>query len=402
MAKRRKKPKAPVARRKGSPARQGKAGESPGAGLPRSVISCRPGPWGPLEYFHAYLEAPEPLINQLSLPSNQTVWHFEEMSVESIERILDAAQFTPSEIQSILDPRKRTRTGNVIRIFPDREIVKSLSPVSRAGLYRVLSRSELNTFHHSPIVLDPADLSEAFQRTQLPFDLVQRIIDLSFTEMNVTMFSDFPVLLHYLTHPRQERQLIRILTRTRTILAHLSLDEGIDTETLAGYWAPSERQTNTRAFIESVARTPGIRTLDLAHLFPPVPRSQLFTYPNLGDCLSGRAPDGTWTSLNFFSNQPLGLHLTSEQLGHHISSRFQQVAPPFQFGDMLVIAPLEGPRAKKMVHSCTFIADNLCYTKNSPDLRIPWTIATLEEVVTYQVRGLPASVTGYRLKAFTE
>lgn len=296
---------------------------------PRSVVSCRQGPWGNVEYYHAYLEAPETLINQLSLPSNQTIWYFEEMTVEKIEGILDAAQFSPEAIASTLNPRKRSQTGGVIRLFPDRDLVESLSPHSRASLYRILSRSELNPFHHSPILLEPADLVEAFSRIGLPVQLVQKIVDMTYREDNLTMFSDFPVLLHYLTHPRQERQLLRILTRTRTAVARLSLKESPDVNTLVDYWAPSERQPNTRAFLESVARTPQMETLDLLNLFPPIPRSQLFTYPSLDDCLDGVAPDGAWTSVNFFSYQPLALHMSSNLLRQHIASRFQSIAPPF-------------------------------------------------------------------------
>lgn len=404
MAKRRRKskettppPRKPPAPRGGPSAAPPPSADAP---PPRSVVSCRQGPWGSVEYYHAYLEAPESLINQLSLPSNQTIWHFEEITVEVIEGILDSAQFSPEAIAATLDPRKRSQTGGVIRIFPDRDLVESLSPDSRARLYRVLSRSELNPFHHSPLLLEPADLVDAFSRIGLPVQLVRKIVDLTYREGNVTMFSDFPILLHYLTHPRQERQLLRILTRTRTAVARLSLKESPDLNALADYWAPSERQPNTKAFLESVARTPQMETLDLLHLFPPLPRSHLFTYPGLEDCLGGVAPDGAWTAVNFFSYQPLALHMSSNLLGQHLVSRFQKTGPPFQFGDMLMISPIEGPRANDLVHACTFIADNLVYTKNSHDLKTPWTISTLEEVVAYQLRGLTASVSVYRLKAF--
>lgn len=69
---------------------------------------------------------------------------------------------------------------------------------------------------------------------------------------------------------------------------------------------------------------------------------------------------------------------------------------------MLMISPIEGPRANSIAHTCNFIADDLVYTKNSNDLKTPWTISTIEEVVAYQLRSLTANVSGYRLKAFLE
>lgn len=236
-----------------------------------TVRRCRPGPWGPVEYYDTYLEAPESLIARLSLPSQQTVWHFEGMAREEIGRVFEAAGVSPEQLRSAMNGANWSTTGDLVRIFPTPELVESLTPESRAGLYRVLSRSALNPFHHTPIQFDRADLLQALDRSGLPAELVRHIAGLTYREGRATLFSDFPVLLRHLRHPQQERKLLRILTRTRTLVAHLNLNDSVDLPELQDYWSPDRRQPGSRPLMESVIDAAGIDTLDIVQLLPPGP-----------------------------------------------------------------------------------------------------------------------------------
>lgn len=362
-----------------------------------SIRKCQPGPWGSLEYYDTFLEAPEALVRRLVLPSQQTVWHFEEMSPEQIEKVFAESGLSSSQLRQVMDRRTWALGGNLTRVFPKADLVESLAPSVRARLYLVLARSELNPFHRYPFQFDGSDLSAVLDRSHLPEKLVSQIAALTYAEGQITMFSDFPLLLRHVTHPEKERQLLRILTRTRTLIARLDLGNKPDISELQRYWAPLQQSFNSRPLLEAVSRTSGVDSLDIAHLLPKGPRSQLFTFPSQDDCLSGRAPDGIWTAINFFNPHPLPIYLGSETLSHHLETRFRPASSPLRFGDLLLLSPenTKGPEAP--LHACVYLADDLVYTKNSAHLMSPWILSRLRDVAAYHIRGVRAEIRPYRL-----
>lgn len=118
----------------------------------------------------------------------------------------------------------------------------------------------------------------------------------------------------------------------------------------------------------------------------------MFTFPDHDDCLSGRAPDGVWTAVNFFRYEPLPIHLQSPSLAQHLETRFRPVSQPFHCGDVFLFAPADGPGAKETCHACVYVADDIVYTKNGAQLMSPWILAKLDDVVPYHVRGVTAEI----------
>lgn len=318
------------------------------APVEKSVHRCQPGPWGQLEYYTTYLEAPDALIRRLALPSQQTVWHFEEMTEAQIEAVFVESGFSASQLREVMDRRFRSMSGDLTRIFPPPRLVEALSPSVRARLYRVLARSDLNPLHRYAMEFDGPDLIAALDRSRLPAEIIDRISAMVYAEGTMTLFSDFPLLLGKISHPDRERQLLRVLTRTRTLIARLVPGGAGDTTSLKHYWAPVRQGFDPRPLIDAVVRTTGVDSIDLVQFLPSGPRSQLFTYPGQDDCLSGRAPDGAWSAINFFNDSPLPLYLESEALRHHLESRFRPASSPLCFGDLLIISE-EGEEGSKKI-----------------------------------------------------
>jgi hypothetical protein len=361
------------------------------------IRKCQPGPWGSLEYYDTFLEAPDALVRRLALPSQQTVWHFEEMSAKEIEGIFVESGLTAAQLRQAMDRRSWILSGDLTRIFPKPALIESLTPSSRAKLYLVLARSELNPLHRYPIQFDGPDLSEVLDRCSLPDPLITQIAALTYREGQVTLFSDLPLLFRQISHPEKERQLLRVLTRTRTIIARLDLSNKPDISSLQDYWSPLLQGFTSRPLMESVLRTSGVDSIDIAHLLPQGPRSQLFTFPGQDDCLSGRAPDGIWTAINFFNTHPLPLYLGSEALAHHLETRFRPATSPLRFGDLLLLSPEGTSAAAGLSHACIYIADDLVFTKNSAHLMSPWILSRLRDVASYHIRSERAEVHPYRL-----
>ncbi|MDF1852903.1 MAG: hypothetical protein P1U85_18845 [Verrucomicrobiales bacterium] len=361
------------------------------------VHRCKPGPWGELEYYDTYLEAPDRLIRRLTIPSQQTVWHFEEMTVDLIGQVFEKVGFSTAQIRQAMDGKRWSVSGDLIRIFPTFSLIESLSPSVRGKLYQVLARSELNTMHRYPIQFDGPDLSKVLDRSSLPESLVAQIESLTYREGQVALFSDYPLLLRFLGHPEKERKLLRILTRTRTLIARMILDRKVDLTSLLDYWAPAQDNFDSRPLMESVLRTSGVDTIDIVQLFPPGARSQLFTYPTEDDCLSGRAPDGIWTAINFFNHTALPVYEGTEGLKHHLLNRFRPASAPLRFGDLLLLSPEGESEELPFTHACIYIADDLVYTKNSAQLMAPWILSKLRDVASYHVRGARATIRPYRM-----
>jgi len=360
--------------------------------MPR-LRSCRPGPWGHVEYYDTYLEPPESLVQRLSLPSQQTVWHFVDKTREEICLLFASAQLTKDQLQTLVATDDWSFSSDYIRIFPPTDLVEALSPESRVVIYRVLAESELNPFHRNPIFFDRADLLQVLDRSGLPPEFIRHIAKLTYQEGPATLFSDFPVLLRHLKNPAQERQLLRILTRTRSLILRLDLDASDRIEDLHDYWTPEPGQTDSIPLMRSIRQTEGVRNLDAVHLLPPGPRSQLYTFPGLDDCLSGRAPDSGWTALNFFNRQEVPLYLDSPEFDEHLRLHYEPVSEPYRFGDMLLLAPQD---TRRVSHACVYLADGIVYTKNGAQLMSPWILAHLADVVSYHIRGSTAELSGYR------
>lgn len=361
-----------------------------------SVVSADKGPWGNLEYYDTYLEAPDALLELLSLPSEQTVWNFQDLSRSEILALFESSGFTHQQISQLSEPARWSVQGQQTRIFPAPETVESLAPDARAQLYRVLAQWPDNPFHREPMVFDRLDLFQVLDRSGLPEELIQQIGRLVYQDGSITLFSDFPLLLRHLTHPRFERRLLRILTRTRTLLIRLHISKGENLNRLANYWSAGDRHHQAVPLLRSIAATEGVERLDIAHLLPANPRSQLYTYPSLANVfVEGRAPDSLWTAVNFFTNQPLPIYLDSPGAIDQIKKRFTATRPPFAFGDLILIS---SPETHLPCHACVYVAEDIVYTKHKAGFFSPWIFARMSDVISYHLRGQDqAEITAYRL-----
>ncbi|MDF1816060.1 MAG: hypothetical protein P1V20_27920 [Verrucomicrobiales bacterium] len=351
------------------------------------------GPWGELETCETYLEAPDALLDLLSLPSQHTVWNFLDMDRAQILNLFEESGMDSKKIESLSRPSCWKDFGRTCRIFPDAGTVLSLSDREKSTIYRVLSRWEENPSHRYPIVLE--DPGPNGYLSDLPPEVVNMISSLAYREGSVTLFSDFPLLLSRLTHPEVERKLLRALTRTRTILARVRISPKSDIPALCRYWSAGGRNADPLPLVQSIASTDGVDTLDIAHLLPAAARGRLYSYPGISDAMTtGRAPDGIWTALNFFNRSPIPIYLMSPNLEDYLTRMFRKVEGPYTFGDLLLIG---NPNTREICHACIAIAGDIVYTKESADFFSPWILSNLDRVVQYQVRSHEkAEIIGFR------
>ena len=147
--------------------------------------------------------------------------------------------------------------------------------------------------------------------------------------------------------------------------------------------------------LQSIIDTEGTNMIDLVHLLPALPRKLLNTYPDPGAARDGILPDCHWTSLNFFNYNEHPYLLDPRLATTAVLERFNAVAPPYKFGDILFFLDIDHGDA---FHSCIYIADDIVFTKNGRNPLSPWVLMKVDQVRRIYLHDANGRVQGYRTK----
>jgi hypothetical protein len=227
--------------------------------------------------------------------------------------------------------------------------------------------------------------------------LISAIRHLSYHRGETLAFSDIPLLLG-LAESNSEAQLIKKkLTRTRTLIARLEVNPGSNMQEMLDYWSTglNLRRKELEPLFQATASVSGIEHLDLLHVLPALPRKLLYTFPGDDFTTHIRFPDCHWTTLNFFNFTAQDYYLDSHLASSAVLENFQQVEPPYRFGDVLMFINPKG----NAFHSCIYLADELVYTKNGANPLVPWTLLELKDLQKmYNLDIGQGMIQGYRHK----
>ncbi len=352
------------------------------------------GPWGQLEVSEIPLTCPDSILRVLDIPSARTEWTFKQPSIEEIQIFLSSQRFTEKEISYLIENSDIIYDATVgIRMYPKDDLIKDMPLPLRHKLYRVLASNPRNRFHYRPLYLNTANVSEWFRNSGVPRSVQSDIARVAYpTAKNRGYFlSDVSYLLRQAENSQDEQILLKALMRKPTLIVHLKLDADSDLEALSDYWGAGFKNKDIIPLMDSVVETKQIHRIDIAHLLPPTARRNLLAFPSYTEGASGRYPDWFWTCYNFFRFTPTDVYADSENLESLIARDFSLALSPFQFGDMLLLRD-EG----KPIHGCIYIADDIVYTKNSPDIYSPWILMRIDELLAYHDMSGNAEVTIHR------
>ena len=186
----------------------------------------------------------------------------------------------------------------------------------------------------------------------------------------------------------------------RTLLARLAISDHEDIPSLVDYWNSGLglRHKEIGPIIAAARRVKGVDHLDLLHVLPPLPSKLLYTYVDPEQATLGRFPDCHWTSLNFFNYEPENIYLDTRLAASAVMENFTPVEPPFRYADVLMFLDAN----EHAVHSCTYLAADLVFTKNGANITTPWILMQLEDVKKiYSEEEGVVRVQGYRHKPIT-
>jgi hypothetical protein len=201
-------------------------------------------------------------------------------------------------------------------------------------------------------------------------------------------FSDFPVVLRRLPTDRQRMDLFEALSREPAVLARLHVSPTSDVDKLLGYWgwAPGVRAMDLRTMLETLKRHPGGGDVSVACLLPPFARQRLYDYPVIYDG-EDMPMDCFWSTMNFFNETPDNrFSIQPGYLTAYLAAHYYQLAKPTRYGDLVFL--LDGK--DQAVHAAVYIADDIVFTKNGNNIRQPWILMRLKNLIAaYSVAGQP-------------
>lgn len=361
------------------------------------LYTCASGPWGRVSYYYFYLEAPDYVVEKFPLPNTTSKWVFNIAEFDRIEPLLRSAGMSEEQLDRLLSPRRVVKDARFAYIFPSASDLEGLTSPNRAIIYNELARNPANVYHYSPVFFLTDSVEEWARDSGLSASVIAKISSLSYKAGSALVFSDIPLLISQAEDVVEARFIMRKLTRVRTLMAQLQLSEEDSIPDLLNYWSTGLglRQKEIEPLMNAIIRTKGLSHLDMLHLVPPLPRKLLYTYPDISYTTEGRLPDCHWTSLNFFNLTPQPFLLDTRLATSLVKQDFDKVEPPYRYGDVLMFLTTDG----QAVHSATYLADDIMFSKNGSNLLTPWLLMRLSDLSKlYDVEAGKTRIVGFRHK----
>jgi hypothetical protein len=347
-----------------------------GTGAARTVQELPPGPWGRVRYAPLVVVPPADAIQEFINEQPGIRWFVMEPERQAARRWLVEQGVEEAVAGRLMAEAQRTLDPPGWMVLPAAETVLAMPREQRLRLYAGLAQWKENTRHRNPFRLS-MEAGNSWQAIAgLPADLGQIFGQLVYTRGSMQVFADLSLMLAVLQeHPGAQAQFLRSICSERTLLATLFILPGDDIEALVRYWGGGGREEEIRPLIEAAARAEGELGVPVPLLLPGFARQVLYTYPGAGD----RSPDCHYTSINFFNKEPDLRMFQGRYRDIFFNAFFEEVAPPPQFGDVIVMLDPAGT----VVHSCVHIAGNLVFTKNGGQRSVPWILMDMAELMDY-------------------
>jgi hypothetical protein len=342
-----------------------------------SASAVSPGPWGALEVTPIVISPPLEYVDIESGHGKGVQWFFPGMDASNLDAfLLSTGLSAETRARLLAAARPYAPLGSLVVTPPD-DVVRGLTPNSRAAIYAQLARSHLNA--------DQANSFRFFGDTVdvwLGSDLVSAetralIAPLIYRHGGYLHFADMR-LIGLRVGDDEERRLEKVLHGQATLRVDLRVGALSEVPALVEYWGRGGRRTDIKPLLESAA---GGGTIDIIHLLPSFGREYLYRYPKItgADLERPVIANCLWTSLNFFSQSPDDRYLDVAYALDRLKHDYFVVESGFELGDVIAFIDADDV----VYHAAVYIADNLVLTKNGTTPMAPWIIVPLDRVVGY-------------------
>lgn len=327
-----------------------------------------------MEYSRIVIEPPDEFMSA-DYSASTPRWYFAGFDTARLEQLWQEAALNETQLRSLRDSSIISATAEGLTVRPGDEVLRSLSPESRAVIYNTLARIPGNPLHNEPFRFRAEMVDEWFEESGLDDEIVTRVRQLLYRRGNSLLFSDPHLILPLLPTAAERVTLVKTLARKSTLLLKVRVGPDSDIEAMADYWSTGRRRKDVRPLLHSLTRHRGGMTIDVVHLLPRFARGLLYTYP-APDLPRDQSPDCHWTSMNFFNDPPEPRFGDIAYLRQVLLSSYTVVTTPPVMGDLLLLTEPGG----EVIHSCIYLADEIVFTKNGQSSSVPWTLTTLPDL----------------------
>ncbi|MCB1091184.1 MAG: hypothetical protein KDL87_06620 [Verrucomicrobiae bacterium] len=347
-----------------------------------------PGPWGRIESYEVVLEPSNAVLanNFYRMPLNS--WAFPlNWTPEQLETTLTEAEIPMAEISAMLAPGALKFNEVAQWIVPTETAILSLSPENRERFYQVLGQWEFNPYHITPFAIGADTISNRalMGSHSVPQELIDLADSLTYGKSPYRFFSDYPLICTKLPNETARIEFAKVLLRNRTLMARLRPSPKLDRDAMRNYWSVKGKNDGALPLLESITGPGSVEPVDITYLLPPLPRRFLYTYGTREMAVGRDLPDCFWSSLNFFQ-QEISNRFLDPVVGEILEKEWLPVEPPYQLGDLILIMRVAD---KEAVHACSYIADDIVFTKNGKSIVRPWVLQRIDDIKhTYYEEGV--------------
>jgi 5-methylcytosine-specific restriction endonuclease McrA len=338
---------------------------------------CKPGPWGSLEFVSIKFNAPAELPTVQSMMETPVQWHFNGYNREDYVRLINSIEMPAEHLETLLsrDHLKTYESGVVLT--PPVDLVLDLPMAARDRIYRVIAGMPENSGYFA--YFQSRDLEERLKAAGVSPEVAARLRAMVCPHGKYLVFSGLQALLSIVPTAEERMRVMQVLTEQKSVLIKLKVDENSNLDELARYWDKAGDSINTKALLTAMKGAPGGATVDLVKLLPPVPASLVYTFPNLhAHSKEARVRrDCHWTAFNFFNDKADDGYGDSDYVEKRFMAEFTPVDGAPRYGDLIFLTRPNG----SIIHSCTYIADDLVFTKNGATACHPWMFARIDDLL---------------------
>jgi hypothetical protein len=351
-------------------------------------------PWGELVVSDITIERPEEYISPEIKRSQPPAWSFGPMREPEVRNLMLNCGLSPQQTDHALAPALLSVTPTNTSILPDEALILSLSPEVRARFYHELARLPDNHYMEFPFLVPGNNTDAWFAGSKVDEAVVAKVKSLVYPRGSGLCFSDFDLLMRGLPDEPQRLQVAKTLSRQSALLVHLHIRPDTDLQKILEYWGRGLQIKETLPLLESLQRLPEGENISLLYLLPRFARQRLYTYPEPPQP-NAPAIDCHWSTMNFFNDPPDNRFASTKFTAQFLRANYYSVPQPTRYGDVVLVLNAEG----NIIHSATYLAEDIVFTKNGNNSSQPWTLMRLKDLLAnYAFDGGPPKVEVYRNK----
>jgi hypothetical protein len=364
------------------------------SGKDPSIIHCKPGPLGDLEYVRILTEPPEQNMSPNFPMVEYAVWFFRDYSRSQLDELWRQAGLNAAELALINQPANWETEDTITRIKAPKELVFGLNPTAREVIYSALSVFSENSSQHEPFRFRAQTEDEWFRNSGLKPETIAAVKKLLYRRGTSVLFSDQRLFLPTIPSQDERTRLLKTLARKSTMIVKLRISPDSDIDELENYWGGVSSK-DIGALLRSLSRNQSSVTIDIIHLLPRFARARLYNYPLPSDPGSDSYMDCHWSVLNFFKTVPDPRYENIDEVARAFINNYHPVTGRPKYGDIYLFTLPNGD----VLHSCVYIADDIVFTKNGATPSAPWILMSLDDVIAFYPSNQPLDIQRYRPKA---